>query len=93
MAATRKITVELPEATAREIDAKVASGFSESAEAYVIDSVEAYLLEQNPDIDRWILEKVRPAYDEWMAGGETGVPVEEAFANLKARYEAGKAAR
>jgi len=92
MAATRTITVELPEATAREIDARVASGFSESAEAYVVESVETHLLDHKPEIDRWIRQEVTPAYDEWKSGEDNGIPAEEAFGGLRARYEARKSA-
>lgn len=90
MVATRKITVELTEETAREIDAKVASGFSETAEAYVVESVESYLLGQNPDIATWVREEVRPAYDAWKSGDEPGIPAEEAFSGIQARYLAQK---
>ncbi|MBA4807578.1 hypothetical protein [Brevundimonas sp.] len=93
MAATRKITVELPEETAREIDAKVASGFSESAEAYVVESVETYLLGQDPEVDRWVREEVAPAYHEWKSGEDPGVPAEEVFAKLKTSHAARKSAR
>lgn len=91
MTATRKITVELPEETAREIDAKVASGFSETAEAYVVESVESYLLGQNPDV-AWVREKVGPAYDAWKSAEEPGISAEEVFAGVQARYLARKAA-
>jgi Arc/MetJ-type ribon-helix-helix transcriptional regulator len=92
MTATRKITVELPEETAREIDAKVASGFSETAEAYVVESVESYLLGQNLDVATWVREQVWSAYDAWKSGEEPGIPAEEVFAGVQARHLGRKAA-
>ena len=93
MPATRKITVELPEETAREIDARVASGFAESAEAYVVESLETYLLGQDPEIERWLREEVVPTMDRWGREQTPGVPAEEVFAGIKARYRAGKTGR
>ena len=92
MAATRKITVELPEDVAREIDAKVASGFSETPEAFVRESVETYLSDQAIVVERWVRDKVAPAYDEWKAAGEPGIPADQVFDGLMDRYLARKAA-
>ncbi len=91
MAATRKITIELPEDVAREIDAKVASGFSETPEAFVRESVETYLSDQ-ADVERWLRDKVAPAYDEWKAAGEPGIPADQVFDGVMDRYLARKAA-
>ena len=92
MAATRKITVELPEQTAREIDAKVASGFSESAEASVVESVETRLIKQDSEFADWVREEVRPAYDAWSTGEDTGVPADEVFTGAHDRYLVRKSA-
>lgn len=85
MAATRKITVEVPEETAREIDAKVASGFSESAEAYVVESLETYLLSQDSRVEVWLRDKVVPTLDRIERENTPSVPVEEVLAIIKAR--------
>ncbi|WP_395945080.1 hypothetical protein [Brevundimonas sp.] len=77
MAATRKITVEVPEETAREIDAKVASGFSESPEAY--------LLSQNPRVEDWLRNEVVPTLDRIERENTPGVSAEEVLALVKAR--------
>jgi len=92
MPATRKITVEVSEATAREIDATVASGFSETAEAFVRESIETYLLSRNRDVESWLRDKVVPAYDEWKAGGDPGIPADEVFDGAMERHLARKAA-
>ena len=92
MAATRKITVELPGDVAREIDAKVASGFSETPEAFVRESVETSLSDQAIDVGRWVRDKVAPAYDEWKTTGESGIPADQVFDGVMDRYLARKAA-
>ena len=90
MAAMRKITVEVPEATAREIDAKVASGFSETAEAYVLESLETYLISQNPEVERWLRDEVVPTLDRMERENTPGIPADEVFAQAKARHLARK---
>jgi len=85
MAATRKITVELPEQTAREIDAKVASGFSESAEAYVVESLETYLLSQNAGVETWLRTEVVPTLERIERENTPGVPAEQVLNLLRNR--------
>lgn len=88
MAATRKITVELPEQTAREIDAKVASGFSESAEAYVVESLETYLLSQDPGVENWLRTEVVPTLERIERENTPGIPAEQVLNLLRNRQSA-----
>ena len=88
MAATRKITVEVSEETARAIDAKVMSGFSESAEAYVVESLESHLRGQNLEIERWLQDEVVPTLSRIERENTPGVPIQDVLPQLKARYEA-----
>jgi Arc/MetJ-type ribon-helix-helix transcriptional regulator len=88
MTATRKITVELPEQTAREIDAKVASGFSESAEAYVVESLETYLLSQDAGVEAWLRTEAAPTLERIERENTPGIPAEQVLNLLRKRQSA-----
>lgn len=88
MAAMRTITIEVPEALAREIDARISSGVCESESAFVLDSLSAALgandEAENPEIERWLIEEVIPTYDRWQREKTPGIPSDQLLAQLKA---------
>jgi antitoxin ParD1/3/4 len=100
MTVARKITVELSAQAIEEIDAKVASGVYEDAEAFVMESVESNLIGMqhsrydgsDPEIETWLREQVIPTYERWKRDKTPGIPAEEVFDRLKARRAGRKAA-
>ncbi|MCW5760512.1 MAG: type II toxin-antitoxin system ParD family antitoxin, partial [Phenylobacterium sp.] len=87
MANVQKRTFSLAEEQAEYIDAKVASGDYASASEVVRDGLRA-LKERDAAIERWLREEVAPEYDAMMADPSRGIPVEQAFAEIRARLEA-----
>ena len=79
-----KRTFSLSEEWATYIDAKVASGEYSSA-SEVIRSGLRMLMEHDAAIERWLRERVAPAYDALKADPSSAIPVEEAFAEIRAR--------
>ena len=86
MTAMRKIEIELSEDVAAEIDAKVATGAYADPAAYVVESVETYLQDQDPEIERWLLEEVVPTLERIDREGSTGLSAEQVFGRARERY-------
>lgn len=85
--ATTKRTFSLAEEQAEYIDAKVASGDYASASEVVRDGLRA-LRERDAAVERWLREEVAPEYDAMMADPSRGIPIDQAFAEIRARLEA-----
>jgi len=90
MTAVRKITVEVSQAMAEEIDAQVASGAYVDATAFVQESVANYLHQRDPEVERWLREEVAPTYDRWIRDRQPGLTSAQVFDGLEARYLARK---
>jgi len=90
MSAVRKITVEVSQAMAEEIDAQVASGAYLDAAAFVQESVANYLDQRDPEVERWLKQQVSPTLDRIRREGTRGLTSEEVFGGLKDRYLARK---
>lgn len=85
MSNVQKRTFSLAEEQAAFIDDKVATGQYASASEVVREGLRA-LKNQDEAIERWLREKVAPAYDALKADPSLGVPIEGARAELKARH-------
>jgi antitoxin ParD1/3/4 len=89
MDATRRLEVELPEALADGVRARVESG--EFADASEVVATGLALLEDrdretdDPELDSWLRHEVVPAYQEWKASGERGLTADEVRASLARR--------
>ncbi len=92
MSATRKITIDVPEALALEIEARVATGVAESESAFIVDSVSATLKAEDAEIERWLRDEVVPTYDRWKRENTPPLTSDEVFGGLRERYLARKAA-
>jgi antitoxin ParD1/3/4 len=87
MSNVQKRTFSLAEEQAEFIDAKVATGQYASASEVVREGLRA-LKDQDEAIERWLREKVAPAYDAMEADPSRGVPLDTVRAELKARHAA-----
>ena len=83
----QKRTFSLAEEQAEFIDAKVASGDYASASEVVRDGLRA-LKARDAAIERWLLEEVAPTYDKMIADPSQAIPIEDAFAEIRARHQA-----
>jgi len=87
MSAMRKMTIEIPEGLASEIDAKIASGLYADIDQLFRESVQAHL---HPDryrgndrrIERWLVEEVGPTYDAYKADPGSLLSEDQAFTLL-----------
>ena len=91
----RKITVEIPEALARRLEAQVTVSGYESENALVVESLEIHLDHSrydgsNPEVERWLREEVAPTLERMDREKTPGIPAEEVLARLKARRDASK---
>ncbi|HYW17630.1 MAG TPA: type II toxin-antitoxin system ParD family antitoxin [Allosphingosinicella sp.] len=89
MDGTRRLEVELPEALADAVRARVESGeFADESE--VVATGLALLADRDrdgddPELESWLHREVVPAYQEWKASGEEGLTAEEVRASLAFR--------
>ena len=84
MTALRRLTVEVPEDLASEIDAEIAAGGYADAEQFVIQSIESRLHPDrypttDPTIEQWLVAEVGPTYDAYKANPGRLMTEEEAF--------------
>jgi Arc/MetJ-type ribon-helix-helix transcriptional regulator len=92
MEATRRLEIELPEALADSVRARVESG--EFADESEVLATSLALLEDrdregdDPELEAWLRGVVIPAYDEWKASGENGLTVDEVNSSLARRRSA-----
>ena len=82
----QKRTFSLAEEQAEYIDAKVEAGEFASASEVVRAGLRA-LKERDEAIGRWLREEVAPAYDEMMADPSSGIPIDQAFEEIRQRLE------
>ncbi len=89
MDATRRLEVELPEALAKSVTARVE--FREFADESEDVATGLALLEDrgregdDPELESWLRGEVVPAYQEWKASGEKGLTANEVRASLARR--------
>jgi Arc/MetJ-type ribon-helix-helix transcriptional regulator len=92
MDATRRLEVELPDALADSVRARVESGeFADESE--VVATGLAMLEdrdreEDDPELEAWLRREVVPAYEEWKSGGQKGLTADEVRASLARRRSA-----
>lgn len=86
MSAVQKRTVSLPIEHSDYIDSQIASGSYASASEVIRAGLRA-LQERDAAIQRWLEREVAPAYDAIMADPSRGIPVEEAFAELRRKKQ------
>ncbi len=92
METIRRLEVELPEALADSVRARVESGeFSDESE--VVACGLALLADRDAErddheLEAWLRDEVVPAYDEWKASGEKGLTADEVRASLARRRSA-----
>jgi antitoxin ParD1/3/4 len=92
MDATRRLEVELPEALAESVRARVATG--EFADASEVVAAGLALLEDrdreedDPELEAWLRDQVVPVYEKWKSGGEKGLTADEVRASLARRRSA-----
>ena len=89
MTATRRITIDLPEDLALQMDAEVSAGAYASEADLVIFSLDAHFSASrydgsDPVIERWLVEEVGPTYDAYKADPSRLLTEEEVFAGLQA---------
>lgn len=84
MSVTRKIQIELPEAMAQKVEAKVASGAFADESAVVTEALEDVFV-QDEIVERWLRDAVLPEYDEWRRDGVPGLTIEQVRAALLRR--------
>lgn len=85
MTVVEKRTVSLPPEQASYIDAQVASGTYASASEVVRAGLRA-LQERDAVVERWLREKVAPAYDAMKADPSRGVPLRQVREHLRAHH-------
>ena len=87
MPATEKRTFTLPVEQSSFIDQLVESGTYASASDVVRAGLRA-LQERDEAVERWLRDEVAPVYDAMKADPSRGIPVEDAFATVRARHAA-----
>mgnify|MGYP006273624451 CR=1 FL=1 len=87
MPGVQKRTFSLAEEQAEYIDAKVATGEYASASEVVREGLRA-LKARDAAIEAWLRDVVAPTYDELKAHPERAIPIDEAFARIRARGRA-----
>lgn len=80
-------TVSLPAEQGEYIDKLVDSGEYGSASEVVRAGIRA-LQRHDAAIEHWLRTEVADTYDRVKAGTERTIPIEEVFAELRARHEA-----
>src|SRR2546430_1855180 len=85
MAETAKRPFSLPTAPAKFIDARVASGDYASGSEVGRAGLRA-LQERDAAVERWLKEEVGPAYDAIKKDPSRGIPLEKAFAAVRAHH-------
>ena len=97
MNATRKITIEVPEALAVRLDAQVQTAGYENKNALVVESLEIHLDHSrydgsDPEVERWLREQVVPTLERMDRDKTRGIPEHEVLSALKSRRDARKSA-
>lgn len=92
MRTTRQMSVTLPIEMADMVRAKVQRGDYASESEVVREGLRA-MQAQEAAVEKWLREEVAPTYDAMMADPSRGIPLDEVFDGLEARYLARKAAR
>ena len=85
MPATAKRTFSLSTEQAKFIDKQVKSGGYASGSEVVRAGLRA-LQERNAAVDRWLSDEVVPVYDAMKANPKRGIPIEKAFATVRAHH-------
>jgi len=81
-----KRTISLPDEQAAFIDAKVAAGDYASVSEVVRAGLRA-LKERDDAVERWLRDEVVPTYDAVRADPSLVIPLDEAFAQVRAHHE------
>lgn len=92
MRTTRQISITLPVEMAAMVKNKVAGGAYASESEVIREGLRA-LAERDEAIERWIQYEVLPVYDEMRLYPERGIPIDEVFDDIRARYRARQTAK
>ena len=92
MRTTRQISITLPVEMAAMVKNKVAGGAYASESEVIREGLRA-LAERDEAIERWIQYEVLPVYDEMRLHPERGIPIDEVFDDIHARYRARQTAK
>ena len=84
MPATRQVVVNLSPELADLVQRKVASGEYADESDVIADSL-SLLEEREPGLEKWLVEKVGPAYDAMHADPSRGIPLEDVQAAFARR--------
>lgn len=87
MANVEKRTISLPSDQAAYVDAKVKAGDYATASEVIRAGLRA-LKERDEAVERWLQKQVASSCDAMMADPARAVPVENAFARVRARHAA-----
>jgi antitoxin ParD1/3/4 len=90
MRSTKQLSITLPTTMADMVKEKVASGFYASESEVIREGLRA-LQDRDAEVERWLREQVVPTYDAYKADPSRGIPIDEVFDGLEARYRARKA--
>ncbi len=85
MPTVEKRTISLPSDQAAFIDAKVSVGDYASASEVVRAGLRA-LKERDDAVERWLRDEVAARYDAMKVNPDSAIPVETAFATIRARH-------
>ncbi|MEO4000204.1 type II toxin-antitoxin system ParD family antitoxin [Mesorhizobium sp. CAU 1732] len=93
MARMERFTVDLPAETIADVERAVESGLYSSASEVLQAGIDALHIgddtpHEGPEFEAWLRKEVVPTYDRIKAGKERLIPIDEVFAELKARHEA-----
>lgn len=92
MRTTRQMSVTLPIEMADMVRAKVERGDYASESEVIREGLRA-MQAQDAAIEKWLRDEVVPTYEAMMADPSRGIPIDEVFDGLEARYLARKAAQ
>lgn len=90
MRTTKQLSITLPNEMADMVRSKVESGAYASESEVIRDGLRS-LQERDAAVERWLRTEVVPSLEEHFADPSQGVPLEQAFDGLEARYLARKA--
>jgi antitoxin ParD1/3/4 len=84
MSALREMQITLPADLAERVRDKMQSGRYASENEVIAESLAA-LEDRETEIENWLANDVKPAFDRWAADPKRSIPLDEAFASLERR--------
>jgi antitoxin ParD1/3/4 len=84
MSALKEMQITLPADLAALVRDKMETGRYASESDVIAESLAA-LEDREAEIENWLVNEVRPAFDRWAADPTRAIPIDEAFASLDRR--------